>query len=92
MSATFFNNEFSMECFRYSGVKFLDIFVPSRTPGATQFTSISGARDIAIHLVRWFKPAFETAYAIDDPQAKPETEFPRPRVADQDSTAASQLG
>ena len=35
--------------------------VPSSRPGATQFTSTSGASATAMHLVRWISPAFETA-------------------------------
>jgi len=35
--------------------------VPSSRPGATQFTSTSGAMATAMHLVRWISPAFETA-------------------------------
>src|SRR4029077_1859678 len=41
--------------------------VPSSRPGATQFTSTSGASATAMHLVRWIRPALETAEAIDEP-------------------------
>ena len=41
--------------------------VPSSRPGATQLTSVSGANATAMQRVRWMRPAFETAYAMDEP-------------------------
>ena len=38
-----------------------------RRPGATQLTRVSGANATAMQRVRWIRPAFDTAYAIDEP-------------------------
>ena len=35
--------------------------VPSSSPGATQLTSVSGAKATAMQRVRWMRPAFDTA-------------------------------
>ena len=44
-----------------SGRRFAVARVPSSRPGATQFTSTWGASATAMHLVRWIRPALETA-------------------------------
>jgi hypothetical protein len=61
LSAGFFNSEVAADFSINSGRRLAVARVPSRRPGATQLTSVSGAKATAIQRVKWMRPAFDTA-------------------------------
>src|SRR5258708_40136839 len=67
LSAGFFRSDVAADRSINSGRRLAVARVPSRRPGATQLTNGSGAKATAMHRVRWMRPAFDTAYAIDEP-------------------------
>src|ERR1700710_2075794 len=67
LSAGFFRSELDAERSICSDRRLAVARVPSNRPGATQLTSVSGANATAMQRVRWIKPAFDTAYAIEEP-------------------------
>jgi hypothetical protein len=67
LSAAFFRRDPNVERSICSGRRFDVARMPSSSPGATQLTSVSGANATAMQRVRWTRPAFDTAYAMDEP-------------------------
>ena len=65
LSAAFFRSDPDAERSICSGRRLAVARVPSSSPGATQLTSVSGANATAMQRVRWMRPAFDTAYAMD---------------------------
>ena len=61
LSAAFFRRAPAAERSICSGRRLAVARVPSSSPGATQFTSVSGANATAMQRVRWMRPAFDTA-------------------------------
>src|SRR5690349_5888830 len=67
LSAAILSNDCDAACSICDCRRFEVARVPSRRPGATQLTSTWGDSATAKHFVRWIKPAFDTAYAIEEP-------------------------
>ena len=61
LSAGFFKSDVAAEFWICSGRRLDVARVPSSRPGATQLTSVSGAKATAMQRVRWIRPAFDTA-------------------------------
>ncbi len=61
LSAGFLSSDVAAPWAMNSGRRLAVARVPSSRPGATQLTSTLGASATAMHLVRWMRPAFDTA-------------------------------
>src|SRR3954463_14562170 len=68
LSAARLSSDASFARARYSAARFAVARVPSRKPGAMQFTRIAGACPTAMQRVRGIRPALETAYGIEEPE------------------------